>query len=220
MPWLVSRCRPSACGPSLARSNSAVRRGRRLDCERANVATALADLQAVFGRTLVPVQLPYGEEKGFRGVIDLVAQRAYTYEGGTGRGKPVAIPESLAAEARDAREALVELVAEADDELMSRFFDEGTLTDDELVAGLRTAVRTGAVVPVFCTSGTENIGTDRLLEALTHYAPSPVERPIAAITQASGTPTTVTADESAPARLFIWKTVADPFAGRIPPSGW
>ena len=187
----------------------------RLDRERANVATALADLQAAFGRTLVPVQLPYGEEKGFRGVIDLVAQRAYTYEGGTGRGKPVAIPESLAAEARDAREALVELVAEADDELMSRFFDEGTLTDDELVAGLRTAVRKGAVVPVFCTSGIENIGADRLLEALTRYAPSPVERPIAAIAQASGTPTTVTADESAPARLFIWKTVADPFAGRI-----
>ena len=109
----------------------------RLDRERASFATALDDLQSAFGRTLVPVQLPYGEEKGFRGVIDLIAQRAYTYEGGTGRGKPVAIPESLAAEARNAREALVELVAEADDELMSRFFDEGTLTDEELVAGLR-----------------------------------------------------------------------------------
>ena len=145
----------------------------RLDRERASFATALEDLQAAFGRTLVPVQLPYGEEKGFRGVIDLVAERAYTYEGGTGRGKPVAIPESLAAQAKDAREALVELVAEADDELMSRFFDEGTLTDDELLAGLRTAVRKGAVVPVFCTSGIENIGADRLLEALTRYAPSP-----------------------------------------------
>jgi elongation factor G len=187
----------------------------RLDRERASFATALDDLQSAFGRTLVPVQLPYGEEKGFRGVIDLVAQRAYTYEGGTGRGKPVAIPESLAAEARDAREALVELVAEADDELMSRFFDEGTLTDDELIGGLRTAVRKGAVVPVFCASGTENIGADRILEAITHYAPSPVDRPIAAVAQADSTPTTITADESAPARLFIWKTVADPFAGRI-----
>ena len=119
----------------------------RLDRERASFARTLEDLHAAFGRTLVPVQLPYGEEKGFRGVIDLVAQRAYTYEGGTGRGKPVAIPESIAAEAKNAREALVELVAEADDELMSRFFDEGTLSDDELVAGLRTAVRTGAIVP-------------------------------------------------------------------------
>ena len=187
----------------------------RLDRERASFATALEDLHAAFGRTLVPVQLPYGEEKGFRGVIDLVAQRAYTYEGGTGRGKPVAIPESIAAEAKNAREALVELVAEADDELMSRFFDEGTLTDDELVAGLRTAVRTGAIVPVFCASGAENIGTDRLLEALVHYTPSPVDRPLPAVEKSSGNAVTTTADDAGPTRVFIWKTVADPFAGRI-----
>ncbi len=180
----------------------------------ASFATALEDLHASFGRTLVPVQLPYGEEKGFRGVIDLIGQRAYTYEGGTGRGKPVAIPESMAAEARNAREALVELVAEADDALMSRFFDEGTLNDEELIAGLRTAVRTGAVVPVFCTSGAENIGADRLLEALAQYAPSPADRPMAAV-DANGEATEVTADDDAPTRLFIWKTVADPFAGRI-----
>ncbi|BCS34575.1 elongation factor G [Luteitalea sp. TBR-22] len=187
----------------------------RLDRERASFATALEDLHAAFGRTLVPVQLPYGEEKGFRGVIDLVAQRAYTYEGGTGKGKAVAIPESLAAEAKNAREALVELVAEADDELMSRFFDEGTLTDDELVAGLRTAVAKGAVVPVFCASGAENIGADRLLEALVQYAPSPLAHPLSAIDKASGEAIEVAADEAAPARLFVWKTVADPFAGRI-----
>lgn len=187
----------------------------RLDRERASFATALADLQAVFGRTLVPVQLPYGEEKGFRGVIDLIGQRAFTYEGGTGRGKTVAIPETMAAQAKEAREALVELVAEADDDLMSRFFDEGTLTDEELAAGLRTAVRSGAVVPVFCASGTENIGADRLLEALTQYAPSPVDRPLPAVTHGNGEPMACAADENAPTRVFIWKTVADPFAGRI-----
>ena len=187
----------------------------RLDRERASFATALEDLHAAFGRSLVPVQLPYGEEKGFRGVIDLVAQRAYTYEGGTGRGKPVAIPESIAADAKHAREALVELVAEADDDLMSRFFDEGTLTDEELVAGLQTAVRTGAVVPVFCASGSENIGTDRLLEALVQYTPSPVDRPLPAIEKSSGDAITAPADETGPTRVFIWKTVADPFAGRI-----
>lgn len=187
----------------------------RLDRERASFATALEDLHAAFGRTLVPVQLPYGEEEGFRGVIDLIAQRAYTYEGGTGKGKAVSIPESLSADARDAREALVELVAEADDELMSRFFDEGTLTDEELVAGLRTAVGKGAIVPVFCASGIENIGADRLLEALVQYAPSPLAHPLAGIDMASGDPVEVRADEAGPTRLFVWKTVADPFAGRI-----
>ncbi len=109
----------------------------------------------------------------------------------------------------------MELVAEADDDLMSRFFDEGTLTDDELVAGLRTAVRTGAVVPVFCASGAENIGTDRLLEALVHYTPSPVDRPLPAVEKSSGDAVTTSADESGPTRVFVWKTVADPFAGRI-----
>ncbi len=187
----------------------------RLDRERASFATALESLHAAFGRTLVPVQLPYGEEKSFRGVIDLIGQRAFTYEGGNGRGKAVAIPETIAAEAKNAREALVELVAEADDELMSRFFDEGTLTDEELIAGLRTAIRAGAVVPVFCASGTENIGADRLLDAIVQFAPSPVERPVPAIDSATGAVVPVAADESAPARVFIWKTVADPFAGRV-----
>ena len=187
----------------------------RLDRERASFATALEDLHAVFGRTLVPVQLPYGEERGFRGVIDLIGQRAYTYEGGTGRGKAVAIPESMAAEAKNAREALVELVAETDDELMSRFFDEGTLTDEELLAGLRTAVRSGAVVPVFCASGLENVGADRLLDAIVQYAPSPVERPLPALGKNGEETILAAADESGPPRLFVWKTVADPFAGRI-----
>ena len=187
----------------------------RLDRERASFATALSNLHSTFGRTLVPVQLPYGEERGFRGVIDLVAQRAYTYEGGNGRGKAVAIPESMAAEARDAREALVELVAEADDDLMSRFFDEGTLTDEELVAGLRTAVRSGAIVPVFCASGAENIGADRLIDALVQYTPSPVDRPLPAVEKASGNTVQVTADDAGATRVFVWKTVADPFAGRI-----
>jgi len=187
----------------------------RLDRERASFGSALADLHAAFGRTLVPVQLPYGEEKGFRGVIDLVAQRAYTYDGGTGRGKPVAIPESLAAEAKSAREALVELVAEADDALMTRFFDEGTLTDQELTEGLHQAIRKGAVVPVFCAAGLEGIGSDRLLEAITQYTPSPVERAFPAIERATGAAVRARADDSAPTRLFIWKTVADPFAGRI-----
>ncbi|MCC6163131.1 MAG: elongation factor G [Acidobacteria bacterium] len=187
----------------------------RLDRERASFTSALADLQNVFGRTLVPVQLPYGEEKGFRGVVDLVGQRAFTYEGGTGRGKAVAIPEHLAAEAKHARETLVELVAEADDALMARFFDEGTLTDEELTAGLRTAVRTGAVVPVFCASGAENIAADRLLDAITQYAPSPADRPLPALSQPGGAETAVAADAAAPTRIFVWKTVADPFAGRI-----
>lgn len=187
----------------------------RLDRDRASFATALANLQAVFGRAVVPVMLPYGSEKGLRGVIDLVHLRAYVYEGGVGRGKAVSIPESLAAEARDAREALVELVAEAEDHLMERFFEEGTLTNEELSEGLRTAIGTGAVAPVLCASALENIGVDRLLEAVASVVASPAERPIAAVAPATGASVEVLADESAPTRLFVWKTVADPFAGRV-----
>ena len=134
----------------------------------------------------------------------------------TAAARPSPSRRSMAAEARDAREALVELVAEADDDLMSRFFDEGTLTDEELVAGLRTAVRTGAVVPVFCASGAREHrrrpAARRPRRSTPRRRPNARSRPS---TRHRGNASTATADESAPTRVFVWKTVADPFAGRI-----
>lgn len=186
----------------------------RLDRERASLPRTLESLHAAFGRTVVPVQMPIGEEKSFRGVVDLVAMKAYLYEpDGSGTVREEAVPGDLEAEARSAREALIEMVAEADDQLMEKFFEAGTLTNDELVSGLRSAVLGRRVFPLFCTSATLNVGVQPLLDAILAYVPSPAARPVKAIK--GGETIEVGASETAPYAAFVWKTVADPFAGRI-----
>jgi elongation factor G len=186
----------------------------RLDRERASLDRSLESLRGVFGRTVIPVQLPIGEEKGFAGVVDLVAMQACMFAN-DGSGKPVdgAIPGNMLETATAAREALIEMVAEADDALMEKFFDAGTLTQDELLAGLKRGVAAARIFPVFLTSATANIGMQPLLDAIVAYVPSPAERPLRART-ADGDEVEIPASDGA-VSAFVWKTVADPFAGRI-----
>ena len=186
----------------------------RIDRERASMERSLESLRTVFGRTVIPIQLPIGEEKSFKGVVDLVAMKAWTFAGdGSGKPTEAAIPADLADAANTAREALIEMVAEADDTLMEKFFDAGTLTQDELVGGLKRGVAAGRVFPVLCTSATINIGIQPMLDAILNYVPSPAERPVKA--GKAGEETTVAAADSGPVSAFVWKSVADPFAGRI-----
>ena len=186
----------------------------RLDRERASLRRTLESLQTAFGRTVTPVQMPIGEEKAFRGVVDLVGMKAYVFEpDGDGKFKETDVPADMSAEAQAARDALIEMVAEADDKLMEKFFDAGTLTQDELVAGLRTAVLARKIFPLFCTSAILNVGVPMLLDAVIAYVPAPSERPAAGTK--GGKEVEVLASESGPYAAFVWKTVADPFAGRI-----
>lgn len=186
----------------------------RIDRERASLSRTLDSLTTSFGRTVIPVQMPIGEEKSFRGVVDLVGMKAYVFEtDGSGKFKEEAVPAAMEADAKAARDALIEMVAEADDTLMEKFFEEGTLTQDELVGGLRAAVLGRRIFPLFCTSSILNIGVQTLLDALIAYVPAPSERP--AKGTKGGQDVEVTASESAPYAAFVWKTVADPFAGRI-----
>jgi elongation factor G len=188
----------------------------RLDRERASLERALESLRGVFGRIVIPIQIPIGQEKDFRGVVDLVAMKGWTFAAdGSGKPSESAIPGDLAAAAQAARDALIEMVAEADDALMEKFFESGTLTQDELVAGLKRAVAGGRIVPLVCTSATSNIGMQPLLDAVISYVPSPAERPFAATAKASDDAVPVKAADNGPAAAFVWKTVADPFAGRI-----
>jgi elongation factor G len=188
----------------------------RLDRERASLDRSLESLRAVFGRSVVPVQLPIGEERSFRGIVDLVAMKAWTFAtDGSGKASEAEIPADLEDRAQAAREALIEMVAEADDELMEKFFDAGTLTQDELRSGLKRGVAAGRVFPVLCASATSNIGMQPLLDTIVSGVPSPAERPLKGKDLRSGDDTLVQAAEAGPAAAFIWKTVADPFAGRI-----
>jgi elongation factor G len=190
----------------------------------------LDDIHERWGRNCVPVQLPIVDANGFHGVVDLVTMEAYTYTpGGDGRGKvSTEIPASLAADAKARHEALVELVAEGKDELMEEFFEKGTIPEDHLIAALHEAIREDRIFPVLFGSGLANMALDHLLDFLKVYAPSAIERaPVAlkaaaAVSAGGGDSSTSDAglalrkvDDSQPNAIFVFKTMTDPFAGRI-----
>ena len=187
----------------------------RIDRERASLERSLQSLRDACNRTIVPIQLPIGEEKAFTGVVDLMSMMAYTYQNdGSGKFAEGPIPADMADAANTAREALVEMVAEADESLMEQFFEAGTLTQDELVAGLRTAVLGAKVFPLVVTSALHNIGVPQLLDAVVGYLPSAAERPVKGVDKA-GNEVTKSVSDAGPYAAFVWKTIADPFAGRI-----
>ncbi len=187
----------------------------RLDRERASLARSLDSLHQALGRTIIPIQLPIGEEKDFKGVVDLVSMKAYTFAtDGSGKMTEGAVPAEMSDATTAARDQLIEMVAEADEALMEKFFDAGTLSQDELVSGLKSATHSAKIFPLVCTAGLANMGAQTLLDAVLAYAPSPADRPFKALA-ASGDEVSKPADDKAPYAAFVWKTVADQFAGRI-----
>ena len=187
----------------------------RLDRERASLDRSLAALREAFGREVVPLQLPIGEEKAFEGVVDLVAMKALRFTGGADEPSEAAVPEALAGAAGSAREALIEMVAEADDSLMEKFFEAGTLEQDELERGLRAAVGARRIFPLVCASALANVGIQPLLDAIVTYLPPAADRPLPAVGRDDGETVAYDAGVGAPTAAWVWKTIADPFAGRI-----
>jgi len=203
----------------------------RMDRDRADKDRALESLRNAFGRQVVPVFLPIGTERNLTGVVDLVTMKAYTYSmGGNGRGKEGPIPAALADEAKEAHEALVELVAEGKDELMEEFFEKGTIPEDHLITALHEAIREDRIFPVLFASGLGNIGTDHVLDFLTTYAPTAAERApvtLAAVHEAAASGNGASSNgssskaealkvsDSGPLALYVFKTISDPFAGHI-----
>src|ERR1700683_3749648 len=191
----------------------------RMDRELASFERALRSLEQVFGRGVVPIQLPIGAERGFRGVVDLVTMKALMFTpDGDGKAKIEEIPAALADEAKAAHERLVEMVAEGEDELMQEFFDKGTLPVEDLKKGLHEEVRDKKIFPVLLSSALHNIGSDAILNFLVEILPSPAFRGKAVghttpDHQGDAVERNIAASE--PASLFAFKTVADPFAGRI-----
>jgi elongation factor G len=190
-----------------------------MDRELASFERALASLQQVFGRGVIPVQLPIGAEKNFRGVIDLVTMKALIYTpGGDGKAKIEEIPADMAEEAQLAHEALVELVAEGEDELMQEFFDKGTLPPEDLRKGLHEEVRDKKIFPVLLSAALHNIGADAILNFIVEILPSPAFRGKTAghkTPEHTGDTIERKIADSEPVSLFVFKTVSDAFAGRI-----
>jgi len=190
-----------------------------MDRELASFERALGGLQQVFGRGVIPIQLPIGSEKSFRGVIDLVTMKALVYmPGGDGKARIEEIPADMADEARAAHEALVELVAEGDDELMQEFFDKGTLPVEDLKKGLHEEVRDKKIFPVLLSSALLNIGADAILNFIVEIFPSPSFRGKTAghkTPDHKGDTLERKIADSEPVSIFVFKTISDAFAGRI-----
>lgn len=187
----------------------------KLDRERASFERVLANIQDNFGRAAIPVQLPIGAERDFQGVVDLVQMKAFTYEaGGNGKGKESEIPANMADAAQKAHEALVEMVAEGNDALMEEFFEKGSLSPEQMLEGLRLAVKERRLFPVLCTAALSNIGSDLLMSFIVDNFSSPVERP-PVTGKINDQEVTRPISDSEPVSAFVFKTVADPFAGRL-----
>ncbi len=145
-----------------------------MDRELANFDHAMESIVHAFGRNVVPLQLPIGAEKSFRGVVDLITMKAHVYTpDGDGRPKIEEIPADLAEAAKTAHEALVEMVAEGDDALMEEFFEKGTLPMEDLMKGLRDAFFAKRIYPVVLTSALHNIGSATLLDLMADVFPAP-----------------------------------------------
>ena len=191
----------------------------RMDRERADAERVLESLTNAFGRMVIPLELPIGKEKNLRGVIDLVRMKAYTYDlGGNGKGKESEIPEELKAQAQESHERLVEIVAEGDDALMEEFFEKGTIPEEDLIPALHNAIREDKIFPLIYGSGLGNIGADRVMDFIVDYTPAPSEHewvqgePAAS---GNGEPPKRHETDAEPVSLYVFKTVSDPFAGRI-----
>jgi elongation factor G len=188
-----------------------------MDRDRASLERSLESLRGAFGRSVIPIQLPLGEEKSFRGVIDLVTMQAATYQPhGAGKAQVGEIPAEYAEAAKAAHEALVEMVAEGNDKLMEEFFEKGTIPVEDLVPGLREAVADRRIYPVAVAAGLPNIGSSGLLDVIVDYLPSPLGRGKATgVDREGGSKVERKIADDQPVSAYVFKTVADPFAGRV-----
>ncbi len=190
----------------------------RMDRDRADAERVLESLTRAFGRAVIPLELPIGKEKSLSGVVDLVHMKAYTYElGGNGKGKEIEIPANMKDVAQAAHEKLVEMIAEGNDALMEEFFDKGTIPEEHLIPALHDAIREDKIFPVLFASGLGNISVDRLMDFIVDFTPAATEHESirGEVTSGNGEPPARKESDSEPVSLFVFKTVSDPFAGRI-----
>jgi elongation factor G len=187
-----------------------------LDRERADFFAALDSLKAAFGPHVVATEIPIGAEHEVRGVVDLIDMEAFVYEDSERDGsQQVPIPEELRAQAEEYRERLMDEVAENSDALMERYLEGEEIAHEEIVTALKRGVTEGHLFPVTCGVATRNLGTNRLLDALVEDLPSPRMRGALPALDGNGEAIEVAPDEDGPLVAYVFKTTADPYAGRI-----
>ena len=189
----------------------------KLERERATFSETITDVQKVLSPKAIPLNLPIGVEDSFSGVVGLLSGKAYQFENNSsGKFTEGEIPANLKEEAKSAREKLIEAIAESDDGLLEKYLDGQELSPEELALGLRKGVLNKMIFPILCGSGLRNVGIQSLLDAITQYLPSPLDRG-----PSQGTNPSTKAEEvrqpkeEEPFSAFVFKTVADPYAGKL-----
>ena len=187
----------------------------KMDRERASFQKTVDSIRESTGLNAVVLYLPIGAEDAFRGVVDIVAGKALLFAEG-GKVSVAEIPADLADEASTLRESVMEYVAETDDEMLEKFLEEGELTDEELTTGLAAAVRSGQIAPVCACASLTNLGSAVILDAIVGLLPSPDQRPARVGTHPkTGDLVERPGTAGAPFSALVFKTMADPFAGRL-----
>ena len=184
----------------------------KMDKESASFENALASVEDTLETRAVPIQLPIGQEEQFAGVVDVIQMAAYLEPDGNKRAAKAEIPAELEAEAEETREALVEVAAESDDELIEKFF-EGELTDEEIQSGVQLGILQNQFTPVLCGAALNNVGVQQLMDTLVTGCPSPVD--VGPVTSVAGEEETRDASSEAPMSAIVFKSIADPFAGQL-----
>ena len=186
----------------------------RLDRERGDFYRTLDSVTRRLKGRVVPVEIPVGEESGFRGVVDLVKMKAVVYS--DAKPSETDIPADLADRAKEYREKLVEAAAETDDDLLAKYLEEGSLEEAEMLKALRAGIAEGKIIPVVCAAAAKNIGTQPLLDMIVHEFPSPANRKeIAGTDPKSKQPATRPVDGKSPVSAMVFKTLTDPHIGKL-----
>ncbi|MCD6326813.1 elongation factor G [bacterium] len=185
--------------------------------ERASLEGAVASIKNRLTDKIVVMNLPLGTEANFKGIIDLLRKKAFVYEGdASGKSESIEIPDEYAEKVAEHREAMIEAIVSTDDSLLERYFAEEKISEKELMAALSSAVKSGALIPVFCGSAKQNIGIDILSKMTTALLPSPEDAPPVMATDESGEKDIeFKMDPSGKLGAFVFKTIADPYAGKI-----
>jgi elongation factor G len=187
----------------------------RMDEANANYDKALESLQAAFGSKAIPFAIPIVSDGKMTGVADVIDEQAYALDARTGAASPMAMPAAFKERVSALRDSLNELVAETDETLMEKYFSGETFTADEMTAGLRAAIAAGSLNPVFAGSGTANWAIGTTMDRLAEYMPAPSEAGACQAVTPDGSDIQIEADPNAPLAAFVFKTIADPFVGRI-----
>jgi elongation factor G len=188
----------------------------RMDRERADFEKAVESIRERLGKKVTLCSLPIGAENAFTGVVDLTSMKAYTYDDQKKTAKVIDIPSDMSETVQKYRDVLIEDIAETDDELMNKYLEVGELSADDLQAGLRKGVVSGVLIPVVCGSAMKNLGIHSFLDTIVRYFPSPVDRGnVSGKKPGTGEEENRLPEVSAPFSALVFKTIADPYAGRL-----